>query len=146
MWLILLPVVELIEHALLPGLTRLPQMRVGETVDRLRSEMKQDPLFWQKVLSKYFVANQHRVTLHMTPDAEYNNKLEAKEAERLKAMQVRCFHHNAVKQAKVLPASGDSHLSRMFCRGFIGFLYSCMRLVERSVRIRRADVITGLAR
>ena len=66
--------------------TWLNQLSIGGC--RLRTEMAADPEYWQKLVQKYFVDNQHRVTLHMTPNSEFNTELEAKESTRLAALQV----------------------------------------------------------
>jgi Zn-dependent M16 (insulinase) family peptidase len=49
-------------------------LRINAMVERLRAEMAADPEFWQKVIRERFVENKHRVTLHMTPDAEVRPK------------------------------------------------------------------------
>lgn len=49
----------------------------------LRTRMAADSGYWQKLIQHYLLDNSHRTTVTLEPDAEYNQRLEAAEKERL---------------------------------------------------------------
>ena len=49
-------------------------LRINSNVERFRKEMAANPNYLQDKVKKYFVDNQHRVVLHMTPDEDYTKQ------------------------------------------------------------------------
>ena len=49
-------------------------LRINENVERFRKEMAANPNYLQDKVKKYFVDNQHRVVLHMSPDENYTKQ------------------------------------------------------------------------
>ncbi|XP_050296149.1 presequence protease, mitochondrial isoform X2 [Anthonomus grandis grandis] len=56
-------------------------LEVNGLIEKLRTEMKNDPKYLQETVRKYFKQNPHRLVLTMSPDMEYEGKLEKEEAE-----------------------------------------------------------------
>jgi len=65
----------------------LTSLRVGDRVQQLRDAMEADDQYWQKLVRRNFLDNQHRVTVVMNPEEEYNSKLEEAEAAKVKAIE-----------------------------------------------------------
>lgn len=58
-------------------------LRTSEHVATFRRHLDEDPTYLQKVVQKYFLDNTHRLVLTMSPDEQYEVKLQAQEAELL---------------------------------------------------------------
>ncbi|EDQ89853.1 uncharacterized protein MONBRDRAFT_25023 [Monosiga brevicollis MX1] len=57
-----------------------------QLIDRFEQDWRQDPQFFQNLIRKHFLNNQHRLTLVMTPDAHYNTELEQREHAKLQSV------------------------------------------------------------
>jgi hypothetical protein len=53
----------------------------------VRSQVVSNPRYFQEMIRKHLLENQHRVTVLLTPDPEYNQRLEATERARLHAVE-----------------------------------------------------------
>ena len=61
-------------------------LRYAELASELSKALDAEPLaYWQRLLTKHFVDNSHRVTLVAAPDAEYDAKLQRAEEEEMAA-------------------------------------------------------------
>lgn len=62
----------------------LPALEVNTLIERLRTELKNNPKYLQEVVKTYFKDNNHKLILTMSPDKEYDSKLVKAEADLIK--------------------------------------------------------------
>ncbi|KAJ3041990.1 Mitochondrial presequence protease [Rhizophlyctis rosea] len=62
----------------------LDALEMSKYIARLRTDLQQDPAYFQKMIHKQFLENKHRLTFVMEPENSYNQILAQKEQERLK--------------------------------------------------------------
>lgn len=61
-----------------------PCLQVNQLIERLRTELKNDPKYLQQVVKQYFKENKHRLILGMSPDKNYEANLEKNEKQLIK--------------------------------------------------------------
>ena len=71
---------------------------INEKIERLREELKKGKYF-ESLIEKYFLKNQHKVTVIMRPDEEHAQKETQKELERIKEISSKLTD---VKKQKII--------------------------------------------
>ena len=69
-------------------------LKVNNMLDRLRTDIKNDQLFLQKMMDKYIKTNQHRLILTMSPDKEYDKKQDELEKQLVTSKTSELTHEN----------------------------------------------------
>lgn len=59
-------------------------LRINDAIARFREQLRQKPEYLQDLVREYLARNQHRLTLTMSPDEKYEEKLAMEEAQLLK--------------------------------------------------------------
>ncbi|KAL3286429.1 hypothetical protein HHI36_000937 [Cryptolaemus montrouzieri] len=57
----------------------LKSLQVNDMIGKLQQNMKNNPKYLQEIVKKYFKDNKHRLTITMSPDKEYEGKLNEEE-------------------------------------------------------------------
>lgn len=62
----------------------LQTLQVNSLIEKLKKEMKQDSNYLQNIVKRYFKDNKHRLTVVMSPDKDYDKKLDGLEKQLIK--------------------------------------------------------------
>lgn len=69
------------------GADPVESLRLNKYINQLKQDLQDDPSFLQKKIHHHIIDNPHRVTLIMTPDADYVQKESKEEKEKLEKIQ-----------------------------------------------------------